>query len=186
MRLLLQSLNYLQSRSYAWDGLELANGNEGRNGEDRERLNVRFIDIVSIMIVVSEYRNLYKSRWVQLYQETGDAGYICRRCKASRPTLRKWATRYASSGIDGLKSQNKRSSHSPKSKVVAQKKADFGTATAIPAWGWANSERTQAASQPLFFPSHYSCQKIIQRRRVQPVVRGPSWSLFSINVHILF
>ena len=27
--------------------------------------------------------------WVHLYEETGDAGYVCRRCGISRPTLRK-------------------------------------------------------------------------------------------------
>ncbi len=27
--------------------------------------------------------------WVELYQETGNAGVVCRRCGISRPTLRK-------------------------------------------------------------------------------------------------
>ena len=27
--------------------------------------------------------------WVKLYQQTGDAGLVCRRCGISRPTLRK-------------------------------------------------------------------------------------------------
>lgn len=28
--------------------------------------------------------------WVQLYEQTQDAGFVCRRCGISRPTLRKW------------------------------------------------------------------------------------------------
>jgi len=27
--------------------------------------------------------------WVKLYEQTGDAGFTCRRCGISRPTLRK-------------------------------------------------------------------------------------------------
>ena len=32
--------------------------------------------------------------WVQMYERTGDAGLTCRRCGISRPTLRKWSSRY--------------------------------------------------------------------------------------------
>ncbi|WP_158683987.1 helix-turn-helix domain-containing protein, partial [Pseudoalteromonas sp. T1lg10] len=28
--------------------------------------------------------------WIKLYEETNDAGLVCRRCGISRPTLRKW------------------------------------------------------------------------------------------------
>lgn len=38
-------------------------------------------------------------RWVQLYEETGDAGFVCRRCGISRPTLRKWSKRYKELGM---------------------------------------------------------------------------------------
>ena len=37
--------------------------------------------------------------WVQLYEETQDAGYVCRRCGISRPTLRKWYRRYLENGL---------------------------------------------------------------------------------------
>ncbi|MEM1043877.1 MAG: helix-turn-helix domain-containing protein, partial [Bacteroidota bacterium] len=40
--------------------------------------------------------------WVKLYQETGNASFVCRRCGISRPTLRKWWTRYQAEGEAGL------------------------------------------------------------------------------------
>ena len=42
--------------------------------------------------------------WINLYQETGDAGLTCRKCGISRPTLRKWAKRYEEQGEQGLAS----------------------------------------------------------------------------------
>jgi len=32
--------------------------------------------------------------WIRLYEEPGDAGFVCRRCGISRPTLRKWWRRF--------------------------------------------------------------------------------------------
>lgn len=55
--------------------------------------------------------------WVNLYAQTRDAGFVCRRCGISRPTLRKWWQRYQEHGIDGLKSQSKRPLRSPHAKV---------------------------------------------------------------------
>lgn len=40
--------------------------------------------------------------WVQLYEKTGDAGLVCRRCGISLPTLRKWWRRYQTLGQAGL------------------------------------------------------------------------------------
>lgn len=37
-------------------------------------------------------------KWVKLYLETKDAGYVCRRCSISRPTLRKWYRRHLQEG----------------------------------------------------------------------------------------
>lgn len=45
--------------------------------------------------------------WIQLYQETGDAGLTCRRCEISRPTLRLWTRRYEDEGVDGLRSRSR-------------------------------------------------------------------------------
>ncbi|MGZ5802025.1 MAG: helix-turn-helix domain-containing protein, partial [Burkholderiaceae bacterium] len=41
-------------------------------------------------------------RWIQLYEELGNAGIVCLKCGISRPTLRKWWKRYQQQGIFGL------------------------------------------------------------------------------------
>ncbi len=56
-------------------------------------------------------------QWVRLYEETKDAGFVCRRCGISRPTLRKWWQRYQTTGIGGLQSHSRRPHHSPNTKV---------------------------------------------------------------------
>lgn len=63
-----------------------------------------------------------KSRlaWVKLYEETGNAGVVCRRCGISRPTLRKWWKRYQEQGLDGLQSESRRPNKSPATKVFEQ------------------------------------------------------------------
>ena len=45
--------------------------------------------------------------WVELYQEIGNAGVVCRRCGISRPTLRKWWRRYQALGMAGLEEQTR-------------------------------------------------------------------------------
>ena len=59
-------------------------------------------------------------KWVELYQETEDAGYVCKRCGISRPTLRKWHKRYQKEGIEGLADQSKRPLKSLNQKVDSQ------------------------------------------------------------------
>ena len=54
---------------------------------------------------------------VKLYEETKNAGYVCRHCGISRPTLRKWAKRYKDLGEAGLNNQSKRPINSPNKKV---------------------------------------------------------------------
>jgi transposase InsO family protein len=58
--------------------------------------------------------------WVKLYEETGNAGLVCRRCGISRPTLRKWWRRYQTEGVAGLQSRSRRPHHSPGQKVFAE------------------------------------------------------------------
>jgi len=55
-------------------------------------------------------------RWVELYEETGNAGLTCRRCGISRPTLRLWYRRWKSEGIEGLASMSRRPENSPNQK----------------------------------------------------------------------
>jgi transposase-like protein len=59
-------------------------------------------------------------QWVKLYEQSGDAGFVFRRCGISRPTLRKWWRRYQSDGIEGLHSQSRRPLSSPATKVNLQ------------------------------------------------------------------
>jgi len=55
--------------------------------------------------------------WVKLYEQTQDAGFVCRRCGISRPTLRKWWKRYKEQGESGLYSRSHRPHSSPLKKV---------------------------------------------------------------------
>ncbi len=56
-------------------------------------------------------------QWVKLCEESGDAGFVCRRCGISRPTLRKWWKRYQAQGIDGLEGLSRRPHSSPSAKI---------------------------------------------------------------------
>lgn len=56
--------------------------------------------------------------WVELYQEIGNAGVVCRRCGISRPSLRKWWRRYQALGMAGLEEQSRRPHSSPGRKVL--------------------------------------------------------------------
>jgi transposase InsO family protein len=58
--------------------------------------------------------------WVKLYEETGHAGLVCRRCGISRPTLRKWWRRYQAEGEAGLRSRSRRPHHRPYRKVTPE------------------------------------------------------------------
>ena len=59
-------------------------------------------------------------QWVRLYEETGNAGLVCRRCGISRPTLRKWWKPYQQDGEGGLVDLSRRPHHSPNTKVGKQ------------------------------------------------------------------
>ena len=55
--------------------------------------------------------------WIKLYEDTQNAGLVCRRCDISRPTLRKWLKRYDEHGLKGLQGASKRPHSSPNLKV---------------------------------------------------------------------
>ncbi len=57
--------------------------------------------------------------WVEMFLETMDAGYVCRRCGISRPTLRKWVQRYEEQGVDGLQELSRRPHNFPSQKVTS-------------------------------------------------------------------
>ena len=58
--------------------------------------------------------------WIKLYEQTKNAGLVCRRCGISRPTLRKWLRRYREQGETGLRSLSRRPHHSPHRTVFEQ------------------------------------------------------------------
>jgi transposase-like protein len=62
-----------------------------------------------------------RTKWVNLYLETKDAGYVCRKCGISRPTLRKWYRRYLQEGADGLIGKSKKPHTSPNQKINKQR-----------------------------------------------------------------
>lgn len=55
---------------------------------------------------------------VKLYEATKNAGFVCRRCGISRPTLPKWWRRFLKIGETGLIEISRRSHHSPNRKVL--------------------------------------------------------------------
>jgi transposase InsO family protein len=61
-----------------------------------------------------------RTRWVNLYLETKDAGFVCRKCGISRPTLRKWYCRFLKDGLPGLNDQSKRPHSSPNQKLNSE------------------------------------------------------------------
>jgi transposase-like protein len=60
--------------------------------------------------------------WVQLYQQTGDAGLVYRRCGISRPTLRKWVRRFHEAGEAGLLDRSRRPLRSPNRRVFEKER----------------------------------------------------------------
>ena len=58
--------------------------------------------------------------WIRLYEEVKDAGFVCRRCGISRPTLRKWFRRYQEHGEPGLLDQSRRPHSSPARKTTKE------------------------------------------------------------------
>jgi len=59
-------------------------------------------------------------KWVRLYEATRDAGFVCRRCGISRPTLRRWWRRYQIDGLDGLNEHSRRPIRSPARKILEE------------------------------------------------------------------
>ena len=110
--------------------------------------------------------------WVKLYEQTGNAGQVCRRCGISRPTLRKWWRRYQAEGEAGLQSRSRRPNHSPNRKVTAEHE------------GWVlqlRHERLLGARRIQHeLKRHYglhlatsTIHKILKRHQVAPLRRPP-------------
>jgi transposase InsO family protein len=111
-----------------------------------------------------------RSRWIQLYRETGDAGLVCRRCGVSRPTLRKWLRRHTELGDAGLESRSRRPLRSPKRKVLAEHEAWI---IALRRERKLGARRIQAELRRLrsFNLSLATIHKVLKRHSVGPLVR---------------
>ncbi len=59
-------------------------------------------------------------QWVQLYQKSGNASLVCRRCGISYPTFLKWWRRYQAQGVAGLHDRSRRPKRCPPPKVLEQ------------------------------------------------------------------
>jgi transposase InsO family protein len=106
--------------------------------------------------------------WVQLYEETNDAGYVCRRSGISRPTLRKWLKRYQEEGLTGLKNQSKRPKHSPNQKIF-EKQEEWILEIRSEMNIGARRIQNELVRQYDYRLSLASIQKILQRNQVKPV-----------------
>lgn len=108
-------------------------------------------------------------QWVKLYEESGDAGLICRRCGISRPALRKWWKRYQAQGVDGLKSQSRRPHSSPSAKIGPDHENLI-----LELRGERNlgARRIQSELKPLhkIFLSVASIHKVLCRHQAKPLV----------------
>lgn len=57
--------------------------------------------------------------FIKLYEEKQDAGYVCRRYRISRSTLRKWFKRYKDLGLEDLENKSKKPKSSPNIKLTS-------------------------------------------------------------------
>jgi transposase InsO family protein len=110
--------------------------------------------------------------WVRLYEQTGDAGLVCRRCGISRPTLRKWWRRYQTHGEKGLFSQSRRPHHTPGQKVFEREQAlilELRQTRNLGARRLQNELRRQHDLRLSLETIH----KVLDRAQVKPLVRPP-------------
>jgi transposase InsO family protein len=61
-------------------------------------------------------------RWVQLFEELANYTQVCLRCGISRPTLRKWVSRYRVHGVHGLVAKSRRPRTSPAVRITEQER----------------------------------------------------------------
>jgi transposase-like protein len=67
---------------------------------------------------------LARTKWVNLYLESQDAGYVCRKCGVSRPTLRKWVCRYQQEGKESLVGKSTKP-HSSRNQKINKQRSDW-------------------------------------------------------------
>jgi len=108
--------------------------------------------------------------WVKLYQETEDAGLVCRRCGISRPTLRKWHRRYLLNGESGLKNKSRRPNSSPNRKIFQQQEEWILDLRITRKLG-ARRIQSELRRQHDFFVGLATIHKTLRKHNVGPLVR---------------
>ncbi|MZI00452.1 DDE-type integrase/transposase/recombinase, partial [Dickeya dianthicola] len=110
--------------------------------------------------------------WVKLYETSGDAGLVCRRCGISRPTLRKWWHRYLVQGIVSLENHSRRPKRSPATKTGPNEVALILELRTLRNLGarriQSELKRLRSLSLSLAMATIY---KILCRYQVKPVVK---------------
>jgi transposase len=108
--------------------------------------------------------------WVKLYEQTKDAGRVCRKCGLSRPTLRKWWKRYQELGDEGLKSRTRRPKHTPSRKVLEQHEKWILELRQERKLG-ARRIQSELERQHDYSLSLSTIQKVLQKHQVKPLKR---------------
>lgn len=72
-----------------------------------------FLDIISTIWWIMKHKIKARLEWIKLYEETKDAGLVCRRCGISR----KWWRRFQKSGQGGLEDLSRCPKSSPNRKI---------------------------------------------------------------------
>lgn len=109
-------------------------------------------------------------QWVELYQQTGDAGLVCRRCGISYPTLRKWVARYREAGAAGLASRSRRPLRSPNRRIFQQERTVILTLRAARKLGARRIQNELRRHHDLRL-SLDSIHKVLVANQVPPLVR---------------
>jgi len=110
--------------------------------------------------------------WVQLYQETGDAGLVCRRRGISYPTLRKWVRRYRKTGETGLSSLSRRPTQSPNRRIFERERTLILTLRSDRKLGARRIQNELRRHHDLSL-SLDSIHKVLVTSRVPPLIRPP-------------
>ncbi len=131
---------------------------------------------ISIICVIHRHRFTInreiqqRLQWVKLYETSGDAEFVCRRCGISCPTLRKWWRRYLAQGIAGSESHSRRPKSSPSTKTGAREVALILELRSLRNLG---ARRIQSELKRLHSISLAiaSIHKVLCQNQVKPVVK---------------
>ncbi len=108
--------------------------------------------------------------WVKLYEVTKNAGFVCRRCGISRPTLRKWWRRFQKMGEAGLVELSRRPYHSPNRKVLGK---EIGWISALRKRRLGSRRiQSELLRNYTFSVSRATLCKVLRRMNVEPLKRS--------------